>query len=727
MIGRTILPMSISTSLDNGWTQEGWQEEYDSYQRPADWLQLSSLIDGDQKIVMLHKIDDHDSNFCAFIVSGDYIVDWGDGSAPVNYSSGVTALYNFDYNASGIASQTPTSLGYKQVIVTISPQIGQNLTILDLNVKHTQVGLLAYSTGWLDISMAGAFFTSIGIGSDSVKLSTLNVTQANLEIFDYIGSVSASFVNTSYMFINCLSLNRIVDLNTINVTNTNSMFNGCSSLTTFPLFNLSSLVTATQMFNNCYSLTTVPLFNLGSLVTATSMFNGCSSLKTVPLFNLGSLVTATQMFNNCKSLTTVPLFNLGSLVTATSMFNFCSSLTTFPLFNLSSLVTATSMFQYCYSLTTVPLFNLSSVTNTTSMFDNCSSLTTVPLFNLSSLVTATLMFLNCSSLTTVPLFNLGSVTNTTSMFNGCSSLTTVPLFNLSSLVTATSMFQSCYSLTTVPLFNLGSLVTATSMFNFCSSLTTVPLFNLNSLVTSTSMFQYCYSLTTVPLFDLNSLVTATQMFLSCSSLSKVSAVNIKTSINFSSCKLSKNNLQSIFSNSLASNVTTQTITITSNYGSDTAISKTLCGVTTGSSTITQTNTSGLLVGMRVSGTGIDTAVSITLQTGANTITRASHGLTDNKIIYLMTLVTTTGATIKRPYYVVNSTSNTFQISLTLGGSPITLVNNGTGTIYYGSYIISIINNVSFTIDVPASSSGTVTLSNRNLDTSLAIGKGWVVT
>jgi hypothetical protein len=655
MIGRTILPMSISTSLDNGWTQEGWQEEYDSYQRPADWLQLSSLIDGDQKIVMLHKIDDHDSNFCAFIVSGDYIVDWGDGSAPVNYSSGVTALYNFDYNASGIASQTPTSLGYKQVIVTISPQIGQNLTILDLNVKHTQVGLLAYSTGWLDISMAGAFFTSIGIGSDSVKLSTLNVTQTNLEIFDYIGSVSASFVNTSYMFINCLSLNRIVDLNIINVTNTNSMFNGCSSLTTVPLFNLSSLVTATQMFNNCYSLTTVPLFNLGSLVTATSMFNGCSSLKTVPLFNLGSLVTATQMFNNCKSLTTVPLFDLNSLVTATSMFNFCSSLTTVPLFNLSSLVTATSMFQYCYSLTTVPLFNLSSVTNTTSMFDNCSS------------------------------------------------LTTVPLFNLSSLVTATSMFQYCYSLTTVPLFDL------------------------NSLVTATQMFLSCYSLTTVPLFDLNSLVTATQMFLSCSSLSKVSAVNIKTSINFSSCKLSKNNLQSIFSNSLASNVTTQTITITSNYGSDTAISKTLCGVTTGSSTITQTNTSGLLVGMRVSGTGIDTAVSITLQTGANTITRASHGLTDNKIIYLMTLVTTTGATIKRPYYVVNSTSNTFQISLTLGGSPITLVNNGTGTIYYGSYIISIINNVSFTIDVPASSSGTVTLSNRNLDTSLAIGKGWVVT
>ena len=44
------------------WTQEYWQETYDEYQRPADWLTLPAMLDGEQKVAMLHLVADHDSN-----------------------------------------------------------------------------------------------------------------------------------------------------------------------------------------------------------------------------------------------------------------------------------------------------------------------------------------------------------------------------------------------------------------------------------------------------------------------------------------------------------------------------------------------------------------------------------------------------------------------------------------------------------------------------------------
>jgi hypothetical protein len=252
------------------------------------------------------------------------------------------------------------------------------------------------------------------------------------------------------------------------------------------------------------------------------------------------------------------------------------------------------------------------------------------------------------------------------------------------------------------------------------------------MTTGTQMFLNCTLLQTIPLINLSSMTTGTQMLNNCYSLSRYSAINNKVSFSVDSCKLSKTSLQTLFSVSLFSNVTGQTITISSNYGSDISFTKPTCGTTNGSAVITQTNTTSLAVGMRVSGagvtgTGIDTGHrAVTLQGAVDTITLANHGLPNGKLVYLMTLVTTTGISPKTPYYVVNTAVNTFQLSLTNGGSVIDLITDGTGTIFYPSFITSINTNVSFTLDVPASASGSVTLTSRILDTSLAVGKGWVV-
>jgi hypothetical protein len=83
--------------------------------------------------------------------------------------------------------------------------------------------------------------------------------------------------------------------------------------------------------------------------------------------------------------------------------------------------------------------------------------------------------------------------------------------------------------------------------------------------------------------------------------------------------------------------------------------------------------------------------------------------------------------IYTPYYVVNATTDTFQLSLTAGGSAIALTTDGTGTMIYQTLVTAINPNVSVTIDIPASASGTNSLSYRNLNTQIAVMKRWSVT
>ena len=70
-------------------------------------------------------------------------------------------------------------------------------------------------------------------------------------------------------------------------------------------------------------------------------------------------------------------------------------------------------------------------------------------------------------------------------------------------------------------------------------------------------------------------------------------------------------------------------------------------------------------------TGLRTATTAT-----DTLTSNAHGYTDGMAIKFEALGAATGVTIGTYYYVVSSTTNTFKVSATRGGSPITL---GTAT------------------------------------------------
>ena len=81
-----------------------------------------------------------------------------------------------------------------------------------------------------------------------------------------------------------------------------------------------------------------------------------------------------------------------------------------------------------------------------------------------------------------------------------------------------------------------------------------------------------------------------------------------------------------------------------------------------------------------------TSSSITAQASDDTILLTSHGFQNGTPVQFETYGTPpTGITMRRTYYVINATTNAFQISETVGGSAVTWASNITA-IYCGSYV-----------------------------------------
>ena len=696
--------------------------------RDPNWPALPS-VSGLQKFSGLAAIFNSTNNWISFeiTVTGtiSYTVDWGDGTSNTYTTSGVQ-FKNISYAGISASPITHSGQTYKPCIITVTVNTG-NMTFFNLQsnswtnaLGNTATFLTGTSTSWLDIAIEGQYITTLTISNSAGSMRHYLLESC------YIGNMPlvTSFQNLFYW---CVSLRNVSILNSINVTNMISMFVNCYSLTTVSLFNTQNVTDMGSMFNLCYSLTTVPLFNTQNVTNMTSMFNACRSLTTVPLFNTQNVQSTSGMFTTCNSLTTVPLFNTIKVTDMSNMFNSCSQLTTAPLFNTIACTSTSTMFQACYSLTEVPLFNTQNVQSTSGMFASCFSLTTVPLFNTIACTTMSTMFQACYSLTTVPLFNTQNVQSMQSMFNSCFSLTTVPLFNTQNVTVMTTMFNACNKLESVPLFNTIACNSMNNMLSGCSSIKSIPLFNMPAATTAFSCSNTAISSVPALSYANN---TGSLTFTNNGALSQFLATGISRSLNVGSCNLFKDSLELIFTNLNTAAVASQIITITSNPGADTAVSKTMV---TDSTLLTHTmaDTSGLVVGMTASGTGMP----ITSGSGVSFIDAGdlvdlgstSYQIPNNTEVSVSVLITTTGITLNRIYYVVNSTPRYFQLSLTQGGAAIALTTNGSGTIKYRSKIVSIVPNVSVTLDTQVGTTGSKSVTFRMLDTSRAIMKNYSIT
>jgi surface protein len=303
-VDTSVLLSGYPTKIDEISTGGG-----EGYQRPADWLEIDSLVvDLDEKFVGLYAIYE-DSNFISLSAAGNYTVDWGDGVVE-NYNSGIQCYHQYDY-ADFIG--TESTRGYRQAVVTVTPD-GGTLTNIDLLKKHSQPDLQLYTTNWLDIKMSGSNVSSI------VTSGYLTVYPGILEQFSFIGT--NNLTSTYRLFYRCHSFKSLLELDTSSVTNMGQMFYQNHSLIEVPLFDTSSATDMSNMFAECSSLITIPLFNTSSVITMFSMFRDCYSLTTIPLIDTTG-TNKTSMFSKCIALQSIPLISGGNV---SGMFSLCASL-----------------------------------------------------------------------------------------------------------------------------------------------------------------------------------------------------------------------------------------------------------------------------------------------------------------------------------------------------------------------------------------------------------------
>lgn len=196
--------------------------------RPSDWLALTTPSISEQKIVGLHAVLPG-NNWVAFTLSGAYTVDWGDGVTE-DFAAGVTAYRNLAW--SSYNTSTLTARGYRQAIITITPQSGHNITSWNFLVKHNQPGLSnGYSTGWLDMRLCTPH-----VASRTFSGNVGQVWHRMIEKFEQVGTNTVT--SASYMFYSCSSL-QSVTLDTGAVVDASYMFGNCSSLQSVVLTGLT--------------------------------------------------------------------------------------------------------------------------------------------------------------------------------------------------------------------------------------------------------------------------------------------------------------------------------------------------------------------------------------------------------------------------------------------------------------------------------------------------------
>lgn len=396
------------------------------YVRPVDWLPLPAVNVGEQKVVGLYAVFPYDgANLVAVSCAGAYTVDWGDGTAPENYATGVQADHLYTY--ASLPAGTGTTRGYRQAIATITPQSGQTLTVVNLGRKHAQVTSTVPSTGWLDVCMAGASVTSLVLGTNTGQTALVN--PGSLEQLEYKGP--SAITNISYLFTNCYNLQSIKGAQfTANATVATGFINGCNALRTLADLNLSK-ITATTLFASNVTLQRIAGINLSTATSAVNMFNGCTALVEIADLNLAAATAAPSMFTGCTSLRTATSINMPIATSVSGMFSGCTNLTTVTGLTTANVTQFDNMFNNCLSLRVGPSFDTSRADSFSSVFSGCVALQRVPVYNLVKGIYFTNTFLNCKSLTEIPAWDMAAATaDTTGFVSNCTSLSSVGITGL---------------------------------------------------------------------------------------------------------------------------------------------------------------------------------------------------------------------------------------------------------------------------------------------------------
>lgn len=444
----------------------GGSETAEPWIRPTEWLPLPDNVDGVQKVSILNAVFDTDSEFVAFVCQGAYTIDWGDGVVE-DYIDGVKAEHKYDYSNVNLNSITVSKFGYKQCIITITPQAGNNLTLIHFNMPHSSVGTSSsydLASGFLDMRVNSLSCINLMIGTATSYVKHTMLEQC------LIGELACNTLDS--LFYDCYSLQSVSIKDTSKVTSFASMHYNNYALQKMPTYTFRSAgVNVSAMFFNCYSLRETYPIVLQALTATTNLnntFNGCKSLKYIDLsINSSINYTFAGLFQGCSSLEEIKLTQTGTgkINSLSNTFQY-TRIKESPVLDTSLCTSFSNAFKYCDRLTDLYEYDYASATTLANMLDGCYSLKSIPNFNITtSCTTVSSLCNNCYSLEKAPTFSDSSgVTNITQILNMCKSITNIPSYVFGNLSSSglNSAFSSMDSLQVLPSISVGNTYTSNS-------------------------------------------------------------------------------------------------------------------------------------------------------------------------------------------------------------------------------------------------------------------------
>ena len=499
---------------------------YRKYNRPDYRIDLPSVVDGDEVIHMLVNVYPQGSNYLTFRVRGDYQVDWGDGNV-TTHSDNTQSDGEIQY--SGVSSTTDSGKGFRQAIVTITPQVGSSLTSINMNVTHPD-DTTNSAFEMKEVRMAGQNFTT---------LSGAFRGRNGLELFEYVGS-TPSLTNLNLTFYQCFNLQKVVSFDTSNVTIFTQMLSFCSNLLEVPKFNLSSTTNTNQMFSSCSSIEYIEPWDLDneapSVTGVQSMFSNCTNLQNVPFTSASNVTNFSSTFASTK----IKSFNVSvpSANAVTSMFSGCGNLVEVTSQFPSGITNTTNMFFRCNSLTTLQPFDTTSVTTSQSMFRETYMLKDLSSFNFSASTNMSYMFFS-SHVEYLPQYLGGG--NMSYMCQGADYVRELPEFK-QPITSMFSTFQNTYLIEEVPTMDVSNLTDLRTSFSNSKSISVLPNWDLSSVTSSNA-----------------------NTFQGMSSLRESNVYGLTKTHSYRYCQLDRDAIVNIFNN--LGTASSQTITISNNPGS----------------------------------------------------------------------------------------------------------------------------------------------------------------
>ena len=217
-----------------------------------------------------------------------------------------------------------TLLPYKVAIVTVTPQAGQNLTLINLQARNTQTGLQAYTTGWLDLAISVPNVTGTGFTLGGVIVGHRSLERVNV-------IACGALTSMANMYSGLISLESLAPFpSSISaVTTMSAKYSNCGRLKRFPPYigSAGALTNASSKYSNCVSGISFPPLPVSNaaLTTVNQMYFNCQSCERFPEFvTTAQMTNVNQMYAGCNSMQFTPVHNLSgvtSQVNANSFIN----------------------------------------------------------------------------------------------------------------------------------------------------------------------------------------------------------------------------------------------------------------------------------------------------------------------------------------------------------------------------------------------------------------------